>query len=272
MANLVDELARRKGDCEVSVEEDGSCRLVDLHADICSIDASLRRSVALRPCQPVAIYRTNNQFCFRWFLAVIRAGGIAVPLTLFSRSLKWAAFWPTAARTSSSPTKTSSNTTSGDRQALPVRTWIQADDEPNTLDGFVAATTPGRPFRLRPSILPRPSRYSIPPVPVVFPWARRCLAMPSSARAHPSSSISALRPANRSPRLVPPEPRELQSFPSHLDSRSRRPAPESHRQDAPAAPTGTIFRAVGLTPTFCCYCSAQNRWTIRKGAANGLHR
>ncbi len=54
--------------------------LAQLHADVCRIDAFLRRTVALRPGQPVAIYRTNDRQCFHWFLAIIRAGGIAVPL------------------------------------------------------------------------------------------------------------------------------------------------------------------------------------------------
>ena len=80
VANLVDELLRRKGNCEVSVEDGGPFHLADLHAEICSIDAFLRRAIALRPGQPVAIYRTNDRRCFHWFLAIIRAGGIAVPL------------------------------------------------------------------------------------------------------------------------------------------------------------------------------------------------
>ena len=54
--------------------------LAELHADVCRIDAFLRRAIALRPGQPVAIYRTNDRRCFHWFLAIIRAGGIAVPL------------------------------------------------------------------------------------------------------------------------------------------------------------------------------------------------
>jgi acyl-CoA synthetase (AMP-forming)/AMP-acid ligase II len=85
VANLVDELLRRKGDCEVSVGNDGHFSLKELHADICSTDAFLRRSIALRPGQPVAIYRTNTRECFHWFLAIIRAGGIAVPLNPHSR-------------------------------------------------------------------------------------------------------------------------------------------------------------------------------------------
>ena len=70
VANLVDELLRRKGDCEVSVGEDGRFYLAELHSDICRMDAFLRRSIALRPSQLVAIYCTNNRRCFHWFLAM----------------------------------------------------------------------------------------------------------------------------------------------------------------------------------------------------------
>ena len=80
VANLVDELLRRKGDSEVSVSENGNFQLSDLHAAICRIDGFLRRSIGLRPAEPVAVYCTNDHHCFHWFLAIIRAGGIAVPL------------------------------------------------------------------------------------------------------------------------------------------------------------------------------------------------
>jgi long-chain acyl-CoA synthetase len=55
VANLVDDLIRRKGDCEVSVGDDGRFHLAELHAEICRIDAFLRRSIGLSPGQPVAI-------------------------------------------------------------------------------------------------------------------------------------------------------------------------------------------------------------------------
>src|ERR1035438_9078058 len=80
VANVVDELLRRKGNCEVSVGNDGRFYLQDLYACVSSIDAFLRDSIELRQGQPVAIYRTNTRECFHWFLAIIRAGGIAVPL------------------------------------------------------------------------------------------------------------------------------------------------------------------------------------------------
>ena len=70
----------RNGDSQVSIEEDGPYSLAQLHSEICAKDAFLRRAVSLKPGQPVAIYRTNDRRCLRWFLAIIRAGGIAVPL------------------------------------------------------------------------------------------------------------------------------------------------------------------------------------------------
>src|ERR1039458_60637 len=82
VANLVDELLRRNGDREISVEDERFHTLAEMHAEISSIDAFLRRSVALQPGQQVAVYRTNDRRCFHWFLAIIRAGGIAVPLDL----------------------------------------------------------------------------------------------------------------------------------------------------------------------------------------------
>ncbi len=80
MANMVDELVRRRGDCEVSIDENGSFHLTELHSVVSSMDAFLRQSIGLRPGEPVAIYRTNDRSCFHWFMAIIRAGGIAVPL------------------------------------------------------------------------------------------------------------------------------------------------------------------------------------------------
>jgi len=68
VANLVDELVRRKGNCKVSVGQGGTFHLADLHADVRSIDAFLRSSVALGPGQPVAIYAatTGNAFIGFW--------------------------------------------------------------------------------------------------------------------------------------------------------------------------------------------------------------
>src|ERR1700722_11383146 len=80
VANLVDELLRRNGDSEVSVSEDGSFHPSSLRTEVGQTDASLRRTIRIRPGEPVAIYRTNDRHCLHWFLAIIRAGGVAVPL------------------------------------------------------------------------------------------------------------------------------------------------------------------------------------------------
>lgn len=137
VANLVDELVRRKGNCEVAVDESGPFFLSDLHAEICSVDAFLRQRIQLKPGQPVAIYRTNNRQCFHWFLAIIRAGGIAVPL---NPQLSLAELRRILAESGTEILVTDKavfERNIRDRQALDIRIWIQADDESETLDGFL---------------------------------------------------------------------------------------------------------------------------------------
>jgi acyl-CoA synthetase (AMP-forming)/AMP-acid ligase II len=80
VSNLIDELLLRRGDSETTVDNVGVFRLSELHRDVCSIDAFLRCTVGLKPGQAVAVYRTNDRNCFHWFLAIVRAGGIAMPL------------------------------------------------------------------------------------------------------------------------------------------------------------------------------------------------
>jgi acyl-CoA synthetase (AMP-forming)/AMP-acid ligase II len=143
VANLVDELLRRNGNCEISVEESGSRHLADLHADVCALDAFLRRTVALVPGQPVAIYRTNDRLCFLWFLAVIRAGGIAVPL---NPMLTLAEVRRILADSGTNILITDTaifERNIVDRQSLNVRTWIQSDEEPQTLEGFLRSPVAG---------------------------------------------------------------------------------------------------------------------------------
>jgi len=149
VANLVDELVRRKGDCEVSMGEDGAFHLSGLHADICAIDAFLRCTVAVRPGEPVAIYRTNDRHCLHWFLAVIRAGGIAVPLNPLLSLSEVRRILAESGTQILVTDKAVFERTILDRAALNVRTWIQTGDE-ETLDGFVRApraiSTTDRPF------------------------------------------------------------------------------------------------------------------------------
>ena len=138
VANLVDELLRRRGDGVVSVGDDGYFRLSQLHAEICAMDVFLRRTVALQPGQPVAIYRTNDRRCFHWFLAILRAGGIAVPLNP-QLSLVEVRRVLTDSGIEILVTDTAAfRRTIAERDALPgVRIWIQSDEEAETLDGFV---------------------------------------------------------------------------------------------------------------------------------------
>ncbi|HEU5350020.1 MAG TPA: class I adenylate-forming enzyme family protein [Terracidiphilus sp.] len=137
VANLVDELVRRKGDCEVSMDDTGTFRLSSLHAEICAIDAFLRQTVKLRAGEPVAIYRSNDRRCFHWFLAIVRAGGIAVPLNPQLSQAEVERILRDSGTQILVTDREVFERKIGGRQALDVRTWIQADDEKETLDGFL---------------------------------------------------------------------------------------------------------------------------------------
>ncbi len=136
VANLVDELLRQNGNSEVAIVEDGSFHLADLHSEICAIDAFLRRSIGLRPGEPVAIYRSNDRRCFHWFLAVIRAGGIAVPLNPLLSLAEVRRILADSGTEVLVTDKAVFERNIANRSALNVRIWIQADDELETLDGF----------------------------------------------------------------------------------------------------------------------------------------
>ncbi|MCU1321223.1 MAG: AMP-dependent synthetase and ligase [Acidobacteriaceae bacterium] len=137
VANLVDQLVHRKGDCEVALYESGVFHLSDLHDEVCSFDTFLRQTIALRPGQPVAIYRSNDRECFHWFLAIIRAGGIAVPLNPQLSLVEVRRILAESGTEIVVTDKAVFERNIGDRQALTVRTWIQADNEQETLDGFL---------------------------------------------------------------------------------------------------------------------------------------
>jgi acyl-CoA synthetase (AMP-forming)/AMP-acid ligase II len=139
VANLLDELLRRNGDSQVSIEDDAPYHLAQFHADVCAKDAFLRRAVALQPGQPVAIYRTNDRRCLHWFLAIIRAGGIAVPLNPMLSLTEVRRILDTSGTDILITDKSVFERSIGVRDALQVRTWIQSDDDGNTLDGFLRA-------------------------------------------------------------------------------------------------------------------------------------
>jgi acyl-CoA synthetase (AMP-forming)/AMP-acid ligase II len=137
VANLTDELLRRKGDCEVGRSAEGTWLLSELQADVAAMDAFLRTTAGMQPRQLVAIYRTNDHRCFRWLLAIIRAGGIAVPLNP-QLSL------PEVSRILSESGATMLITDSSlfhakihARESLPIDTWIQDDGAQETLPGVL---------------------------------------------------------------------------------------------------------------------------------------
>ncbi len=148
VANLVDELLRRGGDHEVSVLDGRPYWLAEMLGQICSLDAFLRQTVGLRPGQPVAIYRSNDQRCFHWFLAIIRAGGIAVPLNPMLTLAEVRRILADSGTEILVTDKAVFTRNIEDRKALDVRTWIQAeldgDAETETLDGFVRAPGDGK--------------------------------------------------------------------------------------------------------------------------------
>jgi long-chain acyl-CoA synthetase len=146
VANLVDELLRRDGDRDVSVEERGGYRLAELHSELVAYDAFLRRTVGLAAGQPVAIYRTNDRQCFHWFLAIIRAGGIAVPLNPMLTLAEVRRIIESSGTEIVITDKAVFERNIADRAALSVRTWIQADDEAETMDGFLRVADAGDPF------------------------------------------------------------------------------------------------------------------------------
>jgi acyl-CoA synthetase (AMP-forming)/AMP-acid ligase II len=139
VANLIDELLRRNGNCEVSIEKGMPRRMEQLHSDVCAIDAFLRRTVKLQPGQLVAIYRTNDVRCLHWFLGIVRAGGIAVPLNPMLTVAEVRRILSTSGAEILVSDKAVFERNIHDREALQVRTWIEDDEETETLDGFLRA-------------------------------------------------------------------------------------------------------------------------------------
>ena len=152
VANLVDELIRRKGDCVTSISEEGPFHLSELHATVQSLDAFLRQTVQLQPGQPVAIYRTNNRRCLHWFLAIIRAGGIAVPLNPQLSLSELQRILRESGTEILITDQTTFERTIQTRQSLPIQTWIDGTDPPSadnpspTTQGFLRPTATSQTF------------------------------------------------------------------------------------------------------------------------------
>jgi long-chain acyl-CoA synthetase len=146
VANLVDELLRRKGDCVTSVDEYGPFRLAELHEVVSGLDAFLRRRVALEPGQPVAVYHMNDRRCLHWFLAILRAGGIAVPLNPQLSLAELRRILASSGIKIVVTDKAVFERNIGSRDALTADTWIEDDAEPETLPGFLRVCEAGPAF------------------------------------------------------------------------------------------------------------------------------
>ena len=96
VANLVDELLRRNGDCQVSIEDDKPYRLAELHSDICSIPSFIARS-RFAPASPSPFTGPTTDAAFVGFSLSSEPAASPFRSTRSSRWLKSAAFWPTAA-------------------------------------------------------------------------------------------------------------------------------------------------------------------------------
>ncbi len=143
-SNLLDELLRRTGDRIVSYENDRPQYLSELHADVCSLSRFLVESAGLEPGGLVAIYRTNDIRCFRWFLAVIRAGGIAVPLNPLLSLAEVQRIAATSGAKILVTDRAVFERSIVSRQALSFDQWIEDDDDPATLDGFLRPSRDSR--------------------------------------------------------------------------------------------------------------------------------
>ena len=150
VSNLLDELLRRRGDGEASVGAQGVFRLSELHRDVCSIDAFLRRTVGLKTGQAVAVYRTNDRNCFHWFLAIVRAGGIAMPLNPMLSLPEVRRILESSGIEILVTDKAVFERTIHTREALPVKTWIQVENEfappVQEMEGFLQRRNDGEYF------------------------------------------------------------------------------------------------------------------------------
>jgi long-chain acyl-CoA synthetase len=147
LATLLDELSLIAADCTVSRELDapGEPRfsLAELHREVASRSRFLTEETSLKPGDRVAIWRTNDPRCFRWFLAVIRAGGVAVPL---NPVLALAEVKTIIARCGVSILVTDAELFEASirsREALPVNCWVQDGGE-IALEGFLRFTSAWR--------------------------------------------------------------------------------------------------------------------------------
>ena len=128
-------------------------RVADMHREVCALGRFLVEDAGLRPGGLVGIWRTNDTRCLRWFLAVIRAGGIAVPLNPMLSLPEARRIIGHCGLDVLVTDRALFEERIGSRDELPVPVWIQSDDESETLDGFL---------RVPPGQLGRPALAAAP--------------------------------------------------------------------------------------------------------------
>jgi long-chain acyl-CoA synthetase len=112
----------------------------ELYSEVCAMSRFLVEEAGLRRGDRVAIFKTNDLRCFRWFLAVVRAGGVAVPLNPL---LTLAEVRVIVARCEVSIMVTDRavfESAIRSLDALPVKWWVHTGDEPPIL-GFLRLTS-----------------------------------------------------------------------------------------------------------------------------------
>lgn len=145
LATLPDALLPILGGREVSYHDDlvgldgrpePLQRYRDLYREINAIARFLIEEVGVRRGDLVAIYKTNDVRYFRYFMGIIRAGGIAVPLNpLLQRVEVEKLLARCGARVLVTDTALFTEKIRS-TDALPVERWVQADHGTPRLDGF----------------------------------------------------------------------------------------------------------------------------------------
>ncbi len=149
LSTLLDELLPITGDRLVSRElevtdsggfDEREQRFTDLHREVCAMSRFLIEEAGLVRGDRVVIWKNNDARCFRWFLAAIRAGGVAVPLNTL---LPLAEAQATLARCGASVLVTDAAhiAGSGGASQIPsVKCCVQGEGEP-PLEGFLRFTS-----------------------------------------------------------------------------------------------------------------------------------
>ncbi len=145
LATFPDELLPILGDREVSYHDDlvglngrpePVQRYRDMYREINAISRFLLEEIGLRKGDLVAIYKTNDVRYFRFFLGVIRAGGIAVPLNPMLQRVEVEKILTRCGAKTLVTDSALFHEKIRSQEALPVERWIQADHGTPRLSGF----------------------------------------------------------------------------------------------------------------------------------------